>query len=66
MAIQFFTKVLKPHIGKSLFNKWCLENLTSTCKKLQLSSTLTLYKNQSEMDQSPKRRPELQNCYMKA
>lgn len=62
MVIQFFTKVLKPHIGKSLSNKWCLENWISTCKKLQLGPTLPCIKTSLEMDQSLKRRPELQTA----
>ena len=44
MSTLFSTKEARIHNGKdSLFNKWCWENWTATCKGMKLEHFLTPY-----------------------
>ena len=44
MSTLFSTKEARIHNGKdSLFNKWCWENWTATCKIMELEHFLTPY-----------------------
>ena len=44
MSTLFSTKEARIHNGKdSLFNKWCWENWTATCKRMKLEHFLTPY-----------------------
>ena len=38
----------------SLFSKWCLENWTTTCKRMKLKHFHTIYKSKLKMDWRPK------------
>ena len=39
----FTTKEERVYNGDVLFNKWCWENRTATCKRIKLEHSLTLY-----------------------
>ena len=40
--------------NNSLFNKWCSENWTATCKRMKSEPSVTKYKNKLKMDSRPK------------
>ena len=42
----------------NLFNKWCWENWSATCKRMKLEHSNTIHKNKLKMDKDLNVRPE--------
>ena len=43
MDPRLFGQLIFDKAGKSLFNTWCWENWTATCKRMKLEHSLTPY-----------------------